>query len=281
LLAHVGTVERARRLYLLDLALGDLDTLHREAFDQVSANMFDELAKRDPNGAGTDEMGRRRAAAIELAPSQKVASRIAKAPRALVAALDPSEMAEDVALLTPSIPAPGIYRVGVHADGDGWRVAIAGRDQPGLLARLTSAMSTSGLSIERATIAGFSDRTVLDVFRVTSATQPDPEELATAVLNSFRSPTPVEPIKDATAAFDQHGSPWFTVCTVTATDRPGLLSSLASVMAEAGVVIHGARVGAADGRAIDRFDLSDRRGKKLDDAAIQRIQSQLGVSATT
>jgi UTP:GlnB (protein PII) uridylyltransferase len=52
-------------------------------------------------------------------------------------------------------------------------------------------------------------------------------------------------------------------------------------MAEAGVVIHGARVGAADGRAIDRFDLSDRRGKKLDDAAIQRIQSQLGVSATT
>ena len=279
LVAHVGSLERARRLYLLDLALGDLAPLHRETFDHVTGLLVDELARRGVNDtAGADEIDRRRRQALELSDDPRVSARIGKAPRSLVASLEPAQLVTDVALLAEGVPAPGMYRVGVQPDGDRWRVAVAGGDQPGLLARVAAALGDAGLPVEQATVASFSDRAVLDVFWVTGTSAPDPDLLAEGILNAFRSPQPTDNVQGIGVTLDNDASPWFTVCTVTGEDRDGLLADLAAAISADGVVVHGARLTTKDGTFVDRFDLSDRRGRKLDAAAQHKVAARLGVT---
>jgi len=281
LVTHVGSLERARRLYLLDLALGDLAPLHRETFDHLAGLLFDELARRGDDGeAGADEIDRRRRQALELCTDARTAARVGKAPKALIATLDPAQLVADVALLSDGIPAPGVYRVGVHPDGPRWRVAVAGGDQPGLLARVASALDEAGLAIERATVANFSDRAVLDVFLVSGATPPDPDDLASRILNAFRAPQRADAVHSLEVTIDNDASPWFTVCTVVGDDRQGLLADLAAAISADGVVVHGARLASTDGRVLDRFDLSDRRGRKLDAAAQAKVMDRLGAGAS-
>ena len=281
LVAHVGSLERARRLYLLDLALGDLPTLQRETFDHVAGLLVDELARRGGEGTtGADEVDRRRRAALELADDPRTSARIGKAPRALVVSLEPAELVADVALLADGVPAPGLYRVGVHPTGDGWRVAVAGGDQPGLLARVAAALGDAGLSVERATVASFGDRGVLDVFWVTGSTAPDPDALAGGILDAFRAPRRLDRVDGVEVTLDNEASPWFTVCTVVGPDRPGLLADLAAAISADGVVVHGARLASSEGTVVDRFDLSDRKGRKLDAAAVEKVAGRLGAASS-
>ena len=70
---------------------------------------------------------------------------------------------------------------------------------------------------------------------------------------------------DLIVQFDNDSAPWHTTCTVTGHDRPGTLAALAAAFAAAGVVVHSARVARVDGELVDRFALSDRLGRKLDD----------------
>ena len=281
LVAHVGSLERARRLYLLDLALGDLPTLQRETFDHVAGLLVDELARRGGEGTtGADEVDRRRRAALELADDPRTSARIGKAPRALVVSLEPAELVADVALLADGVPAPGLYRVGVHPTGDGWRVAVAGGDQPGLLARVAAALGDAGLSVERATVASFGDRGVLDVFWVTGSAAPDPDALAGGILDAFRAPRRLDRVDGVEVTLDNEASPWFTVCTVVGPDRPGLLADLAAAISADGVVVHGARLASSEGTVVDRFDLSDRKGRKLDAAAVEKVAGRLGAASS-
>ena len=72
---------------------------------------------------------------------------------------------------------------------------------------------------------------------------------------------------------DQHALPWHTVCTVYADDAPGLLQSMTRAFAAAGVVVHAARLASDAGRVTNRFTVSDRLGRKLDDAAVERVRA--------
>ncbi len=65
-------------------------------------------------------------------------------------------------------------------------------------------------------------------------------------------------------SFDNSVSPWHTVCEVRAPDKPGLLHALASTFAAAAVSVHSARVTTENNIAVDRFELTDRDGHKLD-----------------
>ena len=58
-------------------------------------------------------------------------------------------------------------------------------------------------------------------------------------------------------------------------DRPGALSSLTAAFAAGGAVVHRARVTTVEAEIVDRFTLSDRRGRKLDDHAIARVIAAL------
>jgi [protein-PII] uridylyltransferase len=75
--------------------------------------------------------------------------------------------------------------------------------------------------------------------------------------------------------FDNDGSPWYTTCSARGPDRPGLLHALTAAFAAAGVSVHAARV-ATDGlNALDTFDLTDRRGAKLDERATSAVSQAL------
>jgi UTP:GlnB (protein PII) uridylyltransferase len=80
-------------------------------------------------------------------------------------------------------------------------------------------------------------------------------------------PLEAKPVADVTLAFDDAGSPWHTRCAVTATDRPGLLHALAAAFAVADVSVHAAQITTDGARVVDQFDLTDRRGAKLDGKA--------------
>ena len=79
------------------------------------------------------------------------------------------------------------------------------------------------------------------------------------------------PNPDAELRFDDHASPWYTICEVRSPDRRGLLHSLTAAMANAGASVHSARLVTIDGTAVDRFELTDRNERKLDDTAKEAV----------
>jgi [protein-PII] uridylyltransferase len=93
------------------------------------------------------------------------------------------------------------------------------------------------------------------------------------VLDAFRQPLELRHVVDATVTIDQQASSWSTVCAVEAPDRPGLLADLTSTLASLGLVVHSARIGTRGSLAVDRFDLTDSRGRKLNDAAADALRA--------
>jgi UTP:GlnB (protein PII) uridylyltransferase len=83
---------------------------------------------------------------------------------------------------------------------------------------------------------------------------------------AFSRPLETTALPEAALRFDDHSSPWCTICEVRSPDRRGLLQNLGAAMAGAGVNVHASRPVTIDGVAVDRFELSDRHGRKLDDA---------------
>ncbi len=89
----------------------------------------------------------------------------------------------------------------------------------------------------------------------------------------FDAPLESPPNPDAEVRFDDHSSPWYTVCEVRSPDRRGLLHTITVAIASAGASIHSARLVTSGGTAVDRFELTDRNERKLDDSAKEAIRS--------
>ena len=274
LVAHIATADRARRSYVLGLTVGHLDVTHRDALDELFAGMLAEFSRNDEGGAA-DLLDGLRARARDLAPEARTRSRIDRTPGALLVAEDPEDLVQDLSLLAGGVPPVGRFLASVHRDRQPgtWRVAVAGRDTPGLLFRITAALGTFDLSISSAAVVAYPDRAVLDVFRVTGPREPDADAIEDAVLDAFLRPVAIVAIPGAEVVVDQRASSWSTVCTVAAPDRPGLLRDLTSTLAALDVVVHSARIGTSGGAATDRFDLTDHRGRKLADATCERLRS--------
>ena len=273
LVAHMASADRTRRSYVLGLALGPLERAHREALDELFDTLLAELRRAEATNAG-DLLDGLRAQAREFIDDPRVVARLDGTPGALLVAEAPEDLAQDLSLLAGGVPAVGQFRVAVHPGRrpDTWRVVVAARDAPGLLFRISRALQAQRLSITSAAISVYADRAVLDVFRGIGPDAPDPDRLEDDVLEAFREPLELRHVVGASIALDQEASSWSTVCSVRAPDRPGLLQDLASTIAALEIVVHSARIGHADGLAVDRFDLTDRRGRKLDDATCERLR---------
>jgi Kef-type K+ transport system membrane component KefB/predicted amino acid-binding ACT domain protein len=269
LATHLDRPERARALYLLTLALGGLEPWDRARLDELHDLVVAVLEQPDLTGLEARNLvERRRAQALRMADSDRaVAERIATAPRTYLLAQDAADVARQAALLEPLPPRDGARVAVAPLDGNQWRVEVASRDRPGLLATVSGVLSGSGLSVQEAVVATWDDGAALDAFRVVppSGTPPDADAFTAAILVAFDRPLEVPPIPDAQVSFDDEGSPWYTLCEVGAADRPGLLHAITAGFASAGVDVHSARVRTVEGEAADRFELTDRNGRKLDE----------------
>ena len=204
--------------------------------------------------------------------------RVAAAPLAYLLAEEPSAVARHVRLLEP-FPPRASFRVAVTPESESvWRVEIGARDQLGLLALVTGVLERAQLDVVDAVLATWGDRGALQAFRVRTGVvgvAPDADALLVALAQAQHQPLVAAAVSDAVVAFDDLGSPWHTIAEVRATDRRGLLHALAVAFAAAGADVHSARITTNDSMALDRFDLTDRTGRKLDDETKASIRLAL------
>ncbi|MEY2478662.1 MAG: hypothetical protein QOG87_3977 [Actinomycetota bacterium] len=274
LAAHLGRRERADAMYVLTVAVNGVDPWTRQRIDALHS-----LLGRVLDRPGPALLEQRRAAATRMAARPSVAERAGLAPPSLVLAQGPAVLVRQAELLEP-LPVGDAIRVAVVSEAGGLRVEVAGRDRPGLLAAVTAALAEAGADVVDAVAGTWPDRGVVESFVVRDSHRLDARWLEAAIGRALAAPPGSPPVPDAVCTFDDEGSPWYTLCTVEAPDRPGLLHSLASACREAGADIHAARIATEGSRAVDRFDLTDRQGRKLgaDAQAVLRASVASGVA---
>ncbi len=277
LATHIDRPERARALYVLTLALGGLEPWDRTRLDELHDVVLAVLEQPDLTGLDARNLvERRRAEALRMADSNRaVAERIAAAPRTYLLAQEAPDVARQAALLEPLLLRNSARVAVAPLDQGHWRIEVASRDRPALLATVSGALAESGLSVESAVVATWDDGAALESFRVvpTAGPLPDADALTAAITEAFSRALEAPPIPDAQVTFDDDGSPWYTLGEVRAADRPGLLHAMTVGFASANVDVHSARVETVEGVAVDRFELTDRNGRKLTEAAKQAVLS--------
>ena len=290
---HLDSAERARALYLLTLATGDLTPWDRRRLDQLFQVVQQLLDQPDVTGLDARNLvERKRAEAIRIVGDRpNVVDRINHAPRAYLLSQEAGDIARQAAFVEP-VPGRGEASVAVmpatsqNGTSPRWRIEVAARDRQGLLATVSGVIADAGLDILDAAVATWGDGAALDTLLVERAgltparlsdselaelPPPDPIKLEAAIVAAFDAPVESLPNPDAELRFDDHASPWYTICEVRCPDRRGLLHSLTAAMASAGVSVHSARLVTIAGTAVDRFELTDRNERKLTEAAEEAV----------
>ncbi|MGB8860402.1 MAG: cation:proton antiporter [Ilumatobacteraceae bacterium] len=283
LATHLASSAHARDAYELALALGNLPRWHREALDERFALVTAALEHPELTGSEANNLaGARRISAERLLTEPAPIERLRFASNSYLLSHEPDELARQAQLVEP-LPRRGSVRVAVAPlpEPDRWKIDVACRDVDGLLARLTEVLTQHGLDIVGASIASWPDGAVLDSFVVVSRERPGAKQLALAFESGLR--TRLAPVAMPTLAieFDNTALPWHTSVVVTGPDRPGALLAVASAFAAVGVVLHTARISTTDRQVNDRFAVSDRLGRKLDPATMDRVRLALHEGRTT
>ncbi len=274
---HLASAAHAREAYQLALALGSLPLEQREVLDERHLLIDDLLDPLEFAGSeATNPADARRLDAQRLLFERAAIDRLSSAPNAYVLSNTSEELARQSNLIEP-LPRPGSVRVAVTplAEPHHWKIDVACRDANALLAHLTEVLTGHGLDIVDATIATWPDGGVLDTFIVFSATQPTARELAGDFEQSLRRPLRAPVVVGLIAEFKSDALPWHTVCDVVGPDQPGALLAVSAAFARAKVMVHTARIATSDQVIHDRFTVSDHRGRKLDEAAMQRVHRAL------
>jgi Kef-type K+ transport system membrane component KefB/predicted amino acid-binding ACT domain protein len=259
-----------------DWRRGAVDELHRLVVDALSHPALGD-------GESTPAEARRVSALAMLDVRDQLArSRLEAAPATFLLAHDPVELARQARLVEP-LPMHGDVRVAVSPDPDPdhWRIDVSCRDRAGLLSRLTRALADAGLHVAFASLVTWPDGGVLDSFVVASSERPNPRDLSGRMQRALRGRRPpTVPIGDVEVTFEDDAAPWFTVCVTRGPDRPGLLAAIASALDDARVDVHAARVASAvDAGVVDnRFEVTDRHGRKLDAGRKAAVRRALGVA---
>lgn len=220
--------------------------------------------------------------ALALTDNELVRDRIRHAAASYVVSHDPATIVRHAELVEPA-PRGRTVRVNVHtatAD-DTWTVDIATRDARGLLARIAGVLANRGLDIVTADLATWPDGAVLDTFTVRSGSRPNPSVIAFDLERSLKQRLSMPRRLETGASrgivlrLDNESHPWHSTVIVSGADQPGLLQSVASAFARAGVSVHHARIFTDGGVVTDRFEVTDRHGRKITASTIAEVESQL------
>ena len=260
----------------------------RERLDELHSFVMDLLDRPAVTGLESRNLvERRRAEAMRIAgPARHVADRVQHAPRAYLLAQEAPDVARQAALVEP-LPIRGSVRVAVlPLDPLEWRVEVAAvivpACSPWCRACSPTMDSTSwmrwsrrGRMAELSTRSAYGDPSssplVSPVRRSRGSRRPRRQRSNQTSPAAFNGPLEVLPNPDADVRFDDDASPWYTLCEVRSPDRRGLLHSLTAGIASAGANVHSARLVTISGYAVDRFELTDRNGHKLEEPAKRLI----------
>lgn len=224
----------------------------------------------------------RRQEALTATAQEHVRDRIRHAESSYILVHTPEEIVRHARLVEP-LPRKKTARVQVREGvvEQTWVVDVATRDMSGLLARMTAVFAALGLDIISADLTTWPDGAVVDSFVVMSPTKPSATQLAHELERAFRSrPTAARRLNSRLGAglslrVDHDAHPWLSVITVTGVDQPGLLQSIATAFSIAGINVHHALVETSHGVVTDRFEVSDRHGRKISDASISKLDRLL------
>jgi glycine cleavage system regulatory protein len=298
--ARLGSPEQARMAYLLALAEQDdgeaWQGWRRALLDELLRLVLAAMAEPGLTDRAAENLMRRRRAEAERAlngAGPDAAAWLAAAPRRYLLAQPAEAIARHAALATPA-PRRRELRLAISPEPEtpgAWTIDVVTLDRPGLLARLTGALSACRLDITRAQASTWPDDLVVGVFHVTGPTvEADPSlpdrveamlrrsmagglDTARALARPDDARTRTGPV---VVQVDAGASPWHSTVRVDAPDRPGLLYEILVQLAHHHVDVQVARVGGEAGRAVDVFFVTDAAGNPLDRPTADRLSVALG-----
>ena len=272
---HLKTPRIVEQCRQLCVARSDFSDTSYMALVEVVSEVQEFLAHPDLVDSSSNSLLETRVnAALALSSNPSVRSRITHAPASYALSHSPEQLVQQAELVEPS-PRPGQARVAIHAteDPNMWMINIACRDRTALLARLSSALSSQKFNVLGADITTWGDGAVLDIFTVHSSTPPNHAEVTKAVtqaLGGRRVKVSGQALSLKTIV-DNSAHPWHSVVTVTGPDRPGLLRDITATLADLKMVIHHASISTVNDEVANRFEISDRHGRKLATDEIEKV----------
>ena len=275
-LKRPAVVERSR---LLADAMGGLEPWQHAAMIDITTGVQSLLAHPELLDGVDDSLAdMRRRQTKELTTDAALIDRITHAPTTYVLAHEPAMLLEHARLIEPA-PHGRKVRVTVEPTRTAgqYMVNVACRNRRGLLARLAGAFADAGYSVVSASLATWPDESVLDSFIVAADAPPAPSEISDLLSRSLRGRLRPRRIAGEAPriALDNSIHPWHSVLRVSGPDRIGLLAAISFALSETGVVVHHAVIQTREGTVDDEFEISDRVGRKLPDAAAGRIDRVL------
>lgn len=192
---------------------------------------------------------------------------------------------------------PGDTRVRVRRiseDGNALEVFVHSPDRSGLFAAILATLDRMGFGIHQARVLDGPSGTIFDTFEVLPAesyASTDPVEVEEGLLAALEGP--LEQVRATRRGVPRQLKHFrfaprvefgvtpdgrCTTLSLVATDRPGLLSSVAQVLRMQGLNVHDARIATFGERAEDLFQITDATDRPLDDATQQALREALHTS---
>lgn len=301
--AQTGSIERLRMLLVLTVC--HLRSMSDDAWDewtrkQIAALYFgaeawikggdEALAEWMNDRAG--KIRKETESALADWPKAERAGFMKRLSDASLALIDPDTFSRAADLARSA----GDCGVAASFRDDDVEAIVYASDRAGLLADLAGAIAGAGGNVRDVHAMTLDDGKIIDVFTVRPPEGQEGEAVASfvrtlhAALLGAAKQKPAEPppirkrIGDRRAIFnvppvvrvDAEASDEALVVEAEGRDRPGLLYSLTSALAELGVAINSAHIATYGERAVDAFYLQDEEGRKIDDRRLmQAIEKKL------
>ena len=276
-LADPLTVEKCRMLTEARISLEDWQYA---ALLNLTIGVQALLSHPELLGSNQTLVDVRRRDAMALCTHDTDVERIRAAENLFLLAHEPTTLAQYAALVREPVKKRH-SRVAVSRLKEGtWEISVVAHDCRGLLARITSALATSNLNIVDATLATWPDGIALDIFIVTAENEPQHDVITEAINLTLRRGYRLGSDHDVHELHlqidtDNNSHPWHSVVTVIGKDTKGALSAISSAFTKNRIEVHHARIATNDATITDRFEVSDRHGRKLSPQLVSRLQRAL------